>query len=81
VTEGEDKPLKYPKMFRESRVAVISKIDLLPYVPFDVERAVACARSINPEIKFLQVSALTGAGLPEWYSFLRESLVWPTAVA
>lgn len=81
VTEGEDKPLKYPKMFREARVAVISKIDLLPHVPFDVSRAIDNARSINPDLMVLQVSALTGAGLPAWYSFLRESLVWPSAVA
>ena len=71
VTEGEDKPLKYPKMFRESRYAVINKIDLLPYVPFDVERAIENALQVNPELEFFQTSALTGRGLHEWLDFLR----------
>lgn len=71
VTEGEDKPLKYPKMFRESRYAVLNKIDLLPYVPFDVERAIENALKINPELEFFQTSALTGRGLHEWLDFLR----------
>ena len=75
VTEGEDKPLKYPKMFRESRYAVINKVDLLPYVPFDVERAIDNALQINPELEFFQTSALTGRGLHEWFDFLR----WNTA--
>ena len=71
VTEGEDKPLKYPKMFRESRYAVINKIDLLPYVPFDVDRAIENALQVNPELEFFQTSALTGRGLHEWLDFLR----------
>jgi hydrogenase nickel incorporation protein HypB len=71
VTEGEDKPLKYPKMFRVSRYAVINKMDLLPYVPFDVEAAVANAREVNPELRFFFTSALTGAGMGSWYDFLR----------
>jgi hydrogenase nickel incorporation protein HypB len=71
VTEGEDKPLKYPKMFRESRYAVINKVDLLPYVPFDVERAIENALQVNPELEFFQTSALTGRGLHEWFDFLR----------
>ena len=53
VTEGEDKPLKYPKMFREARYVVLNKIDLLPYVPFDVELAMAYARQVNPELRVL----------------------------
>jgi hydrogenase nickel incorporation protein HypB len=73
VTEGEDKPLKYPKMFRESRYAVINKIDLLPYVPFDVDRALGYAREVNPDLQFFLTSALTGDGLPEWFEFLRQS--------
>ncbi len=72
TTEGEDKPLKYPKMFRVSRYAVLNKIDLLPYVPFDMDRAVACAREVNPELRFFFTSALTGEGLQEWYDFLRS---------
>ena len=71
VTEGEDKPLKYPKMFRESRYAVINKVDLLPYVPFDVERAIENALQVNPELEFFQTSALTGRGMHEWFDFLR----------
>src|SRR5678816_218431 len=67
VTEGEDKPLKYPKMFREAKYAVINKVDLLPYVPFDVERAIDNALQVNPELTFFQTSALTGRGLHEWF--------------
>jgi hydrogenase nickel incorporation protein HypB len=72
VTEGEDKPLKYPKMFREARYAVVNKIDLLPYVPFDVDRALGYAREVNPALQFFLTSALTGEGLPEWFEFLRQ---------
>ena len=72
TTEGEDKPLKYPKMFRVSRFAVLNKIDLLPYLPFDPDRAVECAHEVNPELQFFFTSALTGEGLPAWYDFLRS---------
>jgi len=72
VTEGEDKPLKYPKMFREARYAVLNKVDLLPYVPFDVDQAVDCARRVNPELEFFFTSATTGAGLDTWYDFIRR---------
>ncbi|HET8622353.1 MAG TPA: hydrogenase nickel incorporation protein HypB [Gemmatimonadales bacterium] len=71
VTEGEDKPVKYPKMFRQSRYAVLNKIDLLPYVPFDVNRAVRYAREVNPDLRFFFISALTGEGLDQWFDFLR----------
>ena len=74
VTEGEDKPLKYPKMFREARHAVINKIDLLPYVPFDVERAIDNALQVNPGLEFFQTSALTGRGLDDWFGFLRRQV-------
>jgi len=70
VTEGEDKPLKYPKMFEQSEYCVINKIDLLPYLPFDMDRAVACAREVNPSLRFFRTSALTGEGMEEWYRFL-----------
>jgi hydrogenase nickel incorporation protein HypB len=80
VTEGEDKPLKYPKMFREARYAVLNKIDLLPYVPFDVERALDCALQVNPDLRFFQTSALTGRGLDEWFSFLRSQVRRPALV-
>ena len=72
VTEGEDKPLKYPKMFREARYAVLNKIDLLPHVPFDLERAIENARQVNPELGFFITSALTGRGLGDWCDFLRR---------
>ncbi len=72
VTEGEDKPLKYPKMFRQSRYAVLNKTDLLLYVPFDVDKAVRFAREVNPDLRFFYVSALTGEGMDDWYTFLRD---------
>lgn len=74
VTEGEDKPLKYPKMFREARYAVLNKIDLLPHVPFDVGRAMDFAREINPTLRFFLTSALSGEGMDEYCDFLRNPL-------
>jgi hydrogenase nickel incorporation protein HypB len=70
VTEGEDKPLKYPKMFEQSDYCVINKIDLLPYLPFDIEKAEACAREVNPSLRFFRTSALSGEGMDEWYGLL-----------
>ena len=72
VTEGEDKPLKYPKMFRQARYAVLNKIDLLPYLQFDVDRALGFARKVNPELEFFMTSSLTGEGMDAWFSFLRR---------
>ncbi len=72
VTEGEDKPLKYPKMFRMAKYAVLNKIDLLPHLDFDLDKAVAFAREINPELRFFFTSARTGEGLEEWFEFLRS---------
>ena len=74
VTDGEDKPAKYPKMFREAHYAVLTKTDLLPHVPFDLEKAVACAREINPDLEFFFTSSVTGEGLAEWYGFLRAQV-------
>ena len=74
VTEGEDKPVKYPKIFRQARYAVLSKMDLLPHVPFSVEKAVAFARQVNPDLEFLFTSALVPGGLEEWYGFLRAQV-------
>jgi len=71
VTEGEDKPVKYPKAFRRARYVVLSKLDLLPHVPFNVERAIAFARQVNPDLQFMFTSALPEDGLEEWYRFLR----------
>jgi hydrogenase nickel incorporation protein HypB len=80
VTEGEDKPLKYPKMFREAAVAVLTKVDLLPHVPFDVDLAMAAAREVNPELRFFQTSALSGEGLPAWFDFLCDQVGAAVAV-
>jgi hydrogenase nickel incorporation protein HypB len=74
VTEGEDKPAKYPKMFQQSRYAVLNKIDLLPHLPFSVDEAVANARRVNPELRFFFTSALTGEGMDQWYGFLRQQV-------
>jgi len=71
VTEGEDKPLKYPRMFERSTWAVLSKTDLLPHLPFDPEQAIAFARQVNPELEFFLTSSLTGDGMERWYDFLR----------
>lgn len=70
VTEGDDKPLKYPHMFRAAEIMVINKIDLLPHVDFDVDVAIANARQVNPEIVTFSVSARTGEGLGGWYDWL-----------
>ncbi|HUB95152.1 MAG TPA: hydrogenase nickel incorporation protein HypB [Stellaceae bacterium] len=72
VTEGEDKPLKYPHMFAASSVMIVNKIDLLPHVDFDVARAVAFARTVNPGIDMVEVSAKTGQGLDRWRHWLRH---------
>ena len=80
VTEGEDKPLKYPKMFRQAGVVVMTKIDLLPHVPFRVELAVEYAHQVNPALCFFHTSALTGEGLDQWNAYLR-SLVREPATA
>ena len=74
VTEGEDKPLKYPKMFTEARYAILNKIDLLPYVPFDVGKAIGFARDVNPHLEFFLTSAFTGEGMDDWYDFLRAKV-------
>ena len=73
VTEGEDKPEKYPKIFRESDYAVITKMDLLPYVSFNVEKAVGFMRDANPYIRVFYTSATTGEGMDEWLDFLRDT--------
>ncbi len=74
VTEGEDKPLKYPKMFQRAKYAVLTKTDLLPHLDFDVDLAIANAHAINPALRFFQVSARTGEGLDQWFGFLREQV-------
>ncbi|MEI8113374.1 MAG: hydrogenase nickel incorporation protein HypB [Bacteroidia bacterium] len=70
VTEGEDKPLKYPYMFQSSHLCLLNKSDLLPYVDFDTEKAIGYARSLNPKLEFILVSAKTGEGMNLWYEWL-----------
>jgi hydrogenase nickel incorporation protein HypB len=74
VTEGEDKPLKYPTMFGAASVMILNKIDLLPYVEFDVARAIANAKQINPDIVVLRLSGRTGEGFEAWYEWLRKEV-------
>jgi hydrogenase nickel incorporation protein HypB len=73
TTEGDDKPGKYPKAFRTSQVLVITKLDLLPYVPFSVERATADARMVQPEMTAYPLCARTGEGMDAWREFLISS--------
>jgi hydrogenase nickel incorporation protein HypB len=70
VTEGEDKPLKYPDMFHAARLVLLTKIDLLPHLDFDVDLLEANARKINPRAEVLRVSTRTGEGLPAWYAWI-----------
>ena len=70
VTEGEDKPLKYPGAFFKSKVMILNKIDLLPYVPFDIQAARDNARRINPNIDIFETSCTTGQGLESWNAWL-----------
>ncbi|MEZ0602004.1 hydrogenase nickel incorporation protein HypB [Paraburkholderia sp. IW21] len=70
VTEGEDKPIKYPHMFRACSLLLLNKIDLLPHLRFDVEQCVGYARRVNPGIEILQVSAQSGEGMDAWYTWL-----------
>ncbi len=73
VTEGEDKPLKYPDMFHAAGLMLLNKTDLLPYVDFNVEKCIEYARRINPGIKVLQLSATTGEGLDNWYEWIKAA--------
>jgi len=74
VTEGDDKPLKYPYMFQSSNLCIINKIDLLPYVDFKVEKAINYAQQLNPNFEFIRMSAKTGEGMAEWYNWLGKLL-------
>jgi hydrogenase nickel incorporation protein HypB len=78
VTEGEDKPIKYPHMFRAAEVMILNKIDLLPYLNFNVEDCIEYARTVNPDIKIFQLSATTGEGMGEWYDWLKEQVAADT---
>ncbi|MFN8177580.1 MAG: hydrogenase nickel incorporation protein HypB [bacterium] len=71
VTEGDDKPLKYPAMFRNASVLLINKVDLLPYVPCNLGRMEEHARSVNPDLTIFEVSCTSGSGLDAWCDWLR----------
>ncbi|NEQ44500.1 MAG: hydrogenase nickel incorporation protein HypB [Leptolyngbya sp. SIOISBB] len=77
VTEGEDKPLKYPVMFREADVLLITKIDLAPYLDVDLERIEANVRQINPHVTVIPVSAKTEAGLESWFDWVQSAVKSP----
>jgi hydrogenase nickel incorporation protein HypB len=70
VTEGEDKPLKYPATFHHADLVILNKIDLLPYVPFQMEIARENARKVQPEVEILEVSCTSGEGLAAWRDWL-----------
>ena len=73
VTEGEDKPLKYPDMFNAADVMILNKIDLLPYLDFDLKQCIQYAKQVNPRIKILQLSAKTGVGMENWIQWIKAS--------
>jgi len=73
VTEGDDKPRKYPHMFSQADLVLVTKTDLLPYLTFDTARHAADVRRLSAQAQMLQVSATTGAGLPDWYAWLRRN--------
>jgi hydrogenase nickel incorporation protein HypB len=75
VTEGEDKPLKYPNMFAASDLMLLTKTDLLPHLSFDVAKCIEYARRVNPKIEVLQVSAKSGEGMDEWLDWLERGVV------
>ena len=75
VTEGEDKPLKYPDMFRAARLMLVNKCDLLPYLQFDIDKAIAYAKRVNPLIEVIRVSATTGEGMADWLGWIVKGAV------
>ena len=74
VTEGDDKPIKYPDMFHSSQLCIINKIDLLPYVQFDVEKAKSYARQVNHHLEFIELSATSGQGMDIWSNWLKSKI-------
>ncbi len=77
VTEGDDKPLKYPDMFHTSTLCIINKTDLLPYVPFDINKAKENAKKVNPKLEIIEVSCTSGEGLQQWYDWLKSKVPVP----
>jgi hydrogenase nickel incorporation protein HypB len=77
ITEGDDKPLKYPRMFRECEALLVNKIDLAPHLDVSLEKIRADALGLNPGLRVFEVSARTGAGLDGWYAWLEKRLARP----
>jgi len=77
VTEGDDKPLKYPDMFHSSTLCIINKIDLLPYVPFDMNKVKENAKKVNHALDIIEVSCTSGEGLEVWYNWLKSKILVP----
>lgn len=75
VTEGDDKPLKYPDMFHTSTLCIINKKDLLPYVPFSMDKVIENAKKVNPKLEFIELSCTSGEGLDRWYSWLKSKIL------
>ncbi len=80
VTEGDDKPLKYPDMFHTSTLCIINKTDLLPYVPFDLEKVKSNAKKVNPKLEIIELSCTRGEGLDQWYDWLKSKVLAPEPV-
>ena len=78
VTEGDDKPIKYPDMFHTSTLCIINKIDLLPYVPFSMEKVKDYAKQVNPNLEFIELSCTNGQGLQNWYEWIKEKVLVET---
>ena len=74
VTEGEDKPIKYPDMFRAADLMLLNKCDLLPYLTFDVDKAIAFARQVNPGLQVIRTSATSGEGMDEWLGWIEAGV-------
>ena len=70
ITEGDDKPQKYPYMFKSAHLCIINKIDLLPYVDFNIDNLINSAKQLNPELEFIRISAKSGEGISGWYEWL-----------
>ncbi|MCW8949747.1 MAG: hydrogenase nickel incorporation protein HypB, partial [Sedimenticola sp.] len=74
VTEGEDKPIKYPDMFHAADLMILNKTDLLPYLDFDVDKCIEYARRVNPDIEVIQLSAKSGEGMDDWYQWIKSRM-------
>ncbi len=80
VTEGDDKPIKYPDMFHSSTLCIINKIDLLPYVSFNVEKAKEYARKVNHNLEIIELSCTSGEGMQLWYNWLKSKIALPATI-